>query len=180
MNKYAGMPPFFGENELANGWFFPEEGKLYQSLAEGISEGNIVEIGSFEGLSLSYLRRSIKTKSNKVWAVEKRCTDILKNNAENWGVKLLCSDSENASSLFPDEFFDLVFIDANHSYKNVKNDILCWLPKLKQGGTISGHDYCDAWPGVKQAVDEIFAKFKLHTTCWETRKEWIRRRKIHL
>ncbi len=54
---------------------------------------------------------------------------------------------------------DLVFIDANHEYTHVKQDILSWLPKVRPGGVLAGHDYAPEIPmfsGVKQAVDEIF------------------------
>lgn len=49
---------------------------------------------------------------------------------------------------------DVVFIDADHSYESVKKDIAMWTPKAKK--IICGHDYSEAWPGVKQAVDEAF------------------------
>ena len=64
-----------------------------------------------------------------------------------------------ATTYFPDGFFDLVFIDANHKYEFAKQDILIWEPLLKRGGILTGHDYyggSDArYPGVKQAIDEI-------------------------
>lgn len=57
------------------------------------------------------------------------------------------------------EQLDLVFIDANHAYESVKENILAWLPKIRPGGILAGHDYTTEIPpfaGVKQAVDEIF------------------------
>lgn len=57
------------------------------------------------------------------------------------------------------EQFDLIFIDANHEYLHVKQDILAWLPKVRPGGLLAGHDYepsISMFSGVKQAVDEIF------------------------
>lgn len=55
--------------------------------------------------------------------------------------------------------FDLVFIDGDHSYKGCKEDIEAWMPLVKLGGWLSGHDYrTDLDFGVKQAVDEFFPK----------------------
>ena len=57
------------------------------------------------------------------------------------------------------EQLDLVFIDANHEYLHVKQDILSWLPKVRFEGILAGHDYDPDIPmfsGVKRAVDEIF------------------------
>lgn len=51
--------------------------------------------------------------------------------------------------------FDFIFIDGSHLYDDVKTDILLWSKLVKPGGILCGHDY-GSWPGVKQAVDEIF------------------------
>jgi predicted O-methyltransferase YrrM len=53
----------------------------------------------------------------------------------------------------------LVYIDADHSYEAVKRDIEIWLPRIRKGGIIGGHDYETAGKfGVKRAVDERFGK----------------------
>lgn len=73
-------------------------------------------------------------------------------------VTILRMASIEALSHTPDQL-DLVFIDANHEYAHVKRDILSWLPKVRPGGILAGHDYAPEIPmfsGVKQAVDEIF------------------------
>jgi hypothetical protein len=61
----------------------------------------------------------------------------------------------------PDNYLDWAFIDANHSYSAVCEDLAAALPKMKPGGVISGHDYINTphWNdlnyGVVEAVDEF-------------------------
>lgn len=54
---------------------------------------------------------------------------------------MLRADSKIASDMFPDDTFDFVYIDANHAYDFVKQDIELWYPKVKWGGYLMGHDY---------------------------------------
>ena len=42
---------------------------------------------------------------------------------------------------FADESLDFVYIDADHSYEHVKQDIEIWSKKVRNGGIVSGHDY---------------------------------------
>jgi autotransporter strand-loop-strand O-heptosyltransferase len=62
------------------------------------------------------------------------------------------SSSLEAAAHFEGQKFDMVFIDAEHSYEAVKKDIKAWKSKAKL--LICGHDYSDDWPGVKRAVHE--------------------------
>ena len=63
--------------------------------------------------------------------------------------------SLDVARLFPDASVDVVYIDANHSYDHVVADIVAWLPKIKPGGLIAGHDFDrDRW-GVVQGVRQI-------------------------
>ena len=49
---------------------------------------------------------------------------------------------------------DVIYIDASHEYEAVKSDIEGWMQVLKNGGTMFGDDYSQAWPGVVRAVNE--------------------------
>jgi hypothetical protein len=70
-------------------------------------------------------------------------------------VKIIRKTSQEAVNDVP--LVDLVFIDANHSYSYVKQDLELWYPRVKKGGILSGHDYDRIlFPGVIKAVDEFF------------------------
>ena len=52
-----------------------------------------------------------------------------------------------------------VFIDGDHQYSSVKQDIELWTTKIMPGGIAAFHDYgAKRHPGVKQAIDEWQAK----------------------
>jgi len=65
-----------------------------------------------------------------------------------------------------DNSLDFVFLDANHTYESVREDIELWTPKVRVGGLISGHDYGGkmdkkgVW-GVSKAVHEAFGQEKV-------------------
>lgn len=64
--------------------------------------------------------------------------------------------TNESAEQFADATIDILFIDADHSYEGVLADIDAWLPKVKPGGLILGHDYSCIFPGVKRAVHERF------------------------
>lgn len=74
-------------------------------------------------------------------------------------VKILRMDTSAAAPVVEDESQDFVFIDADHSYEGCKRDIENWLPKVRRGGMLCGHDYSTDWPMVQKAVDERGWKF---------------------
>jgi hypothetical protein len=55
-------------------------------------------------------------------------------------VEFLRMTSSDAVSRFVDESVDFVYIDVNHEYKFVLNDIMIWYPKVKNGGYLTGDD----------------------------------------
>lgn len=62
--------------------------------------------------------------------------------------------STDAAKRFPKEYFDFVYIDANHSFDSAMIDIITWTPLVKKGGIVSGHDYGTSEKcGVQNAVD---------------------------
>jgi hypothetical protein len=49
--------------------------------------------------------------------------------------------SMDAVKDFKDESLDFIYIDANHDFKYVIEDIFEWSKKIRKGGVIAGHDY---------------------------------------
>jgi predicted O-methyltransferase YrrM len=90
---------------------------------------------------------------------------------------IIKASSMDAVKNIPDESLDFVFIDANHSYDCVKEDIREWSKKVRKGGIVSGHDYY-VFPGsgnrgVVDAVDEYTKEnnIELLTTDWDKENE---------
>lgn len=77
-----------------------------------------------------------------------------KRTSEIDNIEKIKKSSEKASKDFDDESLDFVYIDASHKYKDVKNDIKSWLPKVRKGGWIGGHDR--HMKDVKKAITEEF------------------------
>ena len=51
--------------------------------------------------------------------------------------------SISAAELFPDNFFDVVYIDANKSHEAVLEDMEAYWSKVRPGGLLAGDDYGD-------------------------------------
>ena len=80
--------------------------------------------------------------------------------------------SDAMAAHVPDRSLDFVFIDADHSYAGCRRDIMAWLPKVRPGGVIGGHDYNRPDKGdVTRAVQECFpGTFEAGPhNCW-----WVR------
>lgn len=77
--------------------------------------------------------------------------------------------SYNVCNSIEDNSLDFVYIDGEHTYDGVMRDIELFLPKIKTGGYIGGHDYKPKWVGVVNAVNE---KLGIPDNIFED-KSWI-------
>jgi len=68
--------------------------------------------------------------------------------------------SVSGARLFADKSVDAVFIDGLHTYEGVKEDIIAWAPKVREGGSLIFNDYPNTvwFAGIKRAVDEEAAR----------------------
>lgn len=127
-----------------------------------------VEVGTYKGKSFAYLvvecinsKKNFRAVGVDAFPWEDVEPDFDRNMKPLEGYyNKIKGESSEAASQFNDGELDLVFIDANHTYEFVKRDILAWLPKIKKGGIIAGHDYgrddYRPYPGVQQAAREVF------------------------
>jgi len=98
-------------------------------------------------------------------------------NKQNISIQLIRDYSLNAVKQFYDEFFDFVYLDADHSYESVKKDLESWWPKVKKNGILSGHDYREGKVshktglpfGVYEAVNEFVKKHDLKDNFYTTK-----------
>ena len=180
--------PNFGEN-----WFtFPN---LYSRFVRELPSGSkIVEVGSWKGKSIAYLGveiinsgKDIKVDAVDTWSTlaseSYHATDVYVKTDTLFSlfvsniapvsavVTPVRKTSLDAAPLYANASLDVVFIDACHEYDCVKADIAAWLPKVKKGGYLAGHDYpWSAGDAVKRAVDESISPIEVTEGCWVYRK----------
>ncbi len=75
-----------------------------------------------------------------------------------YNCEIIREESMVAVKRFAPASLDFVFIDANHEYTHVRNDITRWTKKVRPGGIIFGHDYAPDHQGVMRAVHEYVRK----------------------
>lgn len=125
----------------------------------------IVEVGSYLGGSSCFLAAGICSKNGMVYAVDTWQNQGMSEGSRDTYQEFLTNTSPLSRWITPlrslstelaphfDQPISLVFIDGNHAYEAVSEDIRAWLPKLRDGGIIALHDY--SWAeGVQRAVRE--------------------------
>lgn len=60
---------------------------------------------------------------------------------KDYPVQIIRKTSIEASKDIPDNSLDFVYIDGGHDFDNVMIDLICWVPKVRLKGIVSGHDY---------------------------------------
>lgn len=135
----------------------------------------LVEVGSHLGESACIF--ASMGIFEKIWAVDvwhdNNSFNIFRENTNRLYPDIIIpkrGTSEEISKKWPEGPVDVIYIDANHSYESVINDIVFWKKHLSANSIIAGHDYnSKCWPGVVRAVDESFDGrniFKFKDTSW--------------
>lgn len=151
------------------------------SLIWGVEVKTIVEIGVYNGANAQLLRQFFPNAHLYLvdpWVLTQEYTNkgsppstesedyarayehVMQIFGGDKQVTVLRMESLEAASHVPDGI-DLVFIDGNHDYLDVKRDIQTWMPKVRKGGILSGHDYHPYFSGLRRAVDELLEDNKV-------------------
>lgn len=83
----------------------------------------------------------------------------------NYHCTIVREASVKAAQAVPDGSLDFVYVDANHGEAFVRADLEAWVPKVRSGGIIAGHDYIwraeKPYIQVKAAVDKFIAERRI-------------------
>ena len=142
---------------------------------------NVVEIGCLHGRSTAVLVQAAKVFKADVTSVDpfyitpgmkqQSSPEQWKKNLESVGLNaphLLAMESHAAAQVY-DKEIGFLFIDGNHDYEHVKEDIADWAPKIKIDGVIAFHDmFMPHISGVAQAVTEWWLSiFDIRNVTWK-------------
>ena len=182
------------------GWFdFPA---FYDRMVAECPDGSTVaEIGCYLGKSTCYLADAIRRSGKNIEVIavdlwpdqspsadfdfapgmyEKFLHNVRANGLEGIIRSVIRGDSAEAAKQVKDGSLFMAFLDASHLYPAVKKDIPAWLPKVKNGGYLCGHDYASPHEGVIRAVNEAFGRsITTDGSVWIYRKEARIPKKIH-
>lgn len=158
------------ERTMSMNELLPDQGVVKSTLEElvrGAAKPNMraLEIGSWLGASTAIIAQVVKENNGQLYCVDwwkgnlgpnygavnlgliaqnYDVFSLFQKNMEAFGVSdtvlPLKMRSQEAAPILKDGSFDFIFIDGEHSYQTIKSDIENYLPKVKLGGLICGHD----------------------------------------
>ena len=118
------------------------DGKLVKGAEIGVERGknseNILKELNIKKLYLVDIWTSYE-EIYIIWS-ETNYNQVLRKFRKNEKVEIIKDYSAHAADEIENNSLDFVYIDANHKYKYVYQDIKLWFPKIKDGGIIAGHD----------------------------------------
>lgn len=162
-----------------------------QELAKYFAELGLktgVEVGVYKGaysIDLCQANPELKLYCVDLWGINDQLSsekskrihlkiyEYAKRKLAPYSTVLIRDFSMNAVKQFDDNSLDFAYIDAEHVYPEVSQDMAAWTEKVRPGGIVSGHDY--DWVDVKKAVDEYTLKYnyKLNITDDENCSWWF-------
>lgn len=151
------LPPLFKELGYKTG---AEIGVLRGDFSEILCQSNPeLKLYSIDAWQFYPIHKNFRKQKDydRAYEVAKNKLSAYPNN------KIIKKWSMDAVKDFPDESLDFVFIDANHEFRYITDDIAEWSKKVKKGGIVSGHDY-------GRSHDRQFGNVKDVVLAWTSAK----------
>lgn len=123
--------------------YFFEQG-LIEGAEIGVEQGKYTEVLCKAGLKVNAIDWWRSYKGYRDHVSQNKLDgffEATKERVKGYDCRLIRQNSANASRMFADESLDWVYIDANHSFKFIAEDLHIWGKKVKKGGIVAGHDY---------------------------------------
>lgn len=176
---------FFNKNKTHLGWCDFET--IYQHEINRVhSKATFVEVGTYHGQSAKFMADQIQASGKDIdfYTIDKDKEKLDSANGvmlptgrafdlqNNKFVKMIHSDSVEASKLFEDNSLDFLFLDGSHFNPKFEQDLISWDPKIKVGGVIAGHDYLE-FEDVYHTVNKMYGEENILTIMpgsWYIRK----------
>ena len=136
----------------------PSRWHLVEHLPRG---GRVAEIGTDRGVFARHILRI--NHPDELVLIDLDLSLVASDVMQDKRVRAIAGPSEQIMRRFPDEHFDWVYIDSDHSYVGVSKDITAAAPKVKPGGFLIFNDFAHVDPflgryGVQRAVTEFATK----------------------
>lgn len=74
---------------------------------------------------------------------------------------------------FEDNSLDFVYIDGNHAFPYIAQDIYEWSRKVRSGGVVSGHDYFDTLPTATNLLCHVRVVVDAYTRLFQIPNWWL-------
>ena len=133
-SRWREMPPLFKDLGFKKGAEVGVyRGRFTEALCAGVPGLELTGIDAWK-IYDSYNEYAVDDLENEAFEEAKART-------KKYNVKLIKAWSMDAVKDFADESLDFVFIDANHDFEHVVEDIAAWSKKVRKGGIVCGHDY---------------------------------------
>jgi hypothetical protein len=153
---------YFEELQIVDG-IFAEIGVFEGEFSEHIINTNkfstVLLVDIFDGLAYSGDKHGENGKFIDVGESYNKLSEKYINDKR---VHLIKNNSFDFLTSIPDHYLDVVYIDAEYTYENVKKELSLSRLKVKKDGIISGHDYnLNVYPDLSRAVDEFVELYNL-------------------
>lgn len=158
-NTRVGLAQFLGEQGLKKGAEIGVQAGIYSEiLCQNIPDHELYCVDPWG----AYNRQSAERSEEYYQLARERLIQ--------YNTTIIRMPSIQAVKGFADNSLDFIYIDAMHEFDPVMLDLIHWVPKVRPGGIVAGHDYFNYYAGgVVRAVDAYTLSHNI--SMWYVTKE---------